>query len=190
MRTFFNMMKKKKNKISEDKLCVFQNILDTYFVPGRGSSEGDHKFMEAIGEQFTEEERFRLWEQSGGCTGTGREKARKAFASAHSDKPLPIMLDLYIHEFADDLNGKTRNIVLDEENKTITFTYACDECYRRSVKGITTAPFALYYESCAGGRLMNLQTALGIKLKIKSVDIPTQGVSKESPCVFIFDIID
>lgn len=188
MRTFFSMMQKKKNGIPEEKLLVFQNILDTYFVPGRGSAEGDHKFMEAIGEQFSEEQRFRLWEQSGGCTGTGREKARRAFAAAHADKPLSIKLDLYIQEFSDCLNGKTRNIVLDEKNKTIIYTYACDECYKRSVKGITTAPLALYYESCAGGRMQNLQTALGIKLKIKSVDIPAQGVSKESPCVFTFDI--
>ncbi|MDR0324866.1 MAG: hypothetical protein LBI19_02055 [Oscillospiraceae bacterium] len=189
MRTFYGMMKKKKNEIPEDKLLIFQNILDTYFVPGCGSNAGDNMFMEAIGEHFTEEERFRLWEQSGGCRGFGHEKARKAFAAEHAELPLPVKLDVYIMEFENGLKGKTRNIVLDEENNTITFTWACDECYNHSVKGKITAPFSLYYEGCAGGRMQNLQSALGIKLRIKSVEIPKQGVSKENPCVFVFEIV-
>jgi hypothetical protein len=176
-------MKKKKNGISENKLLIFENIIDTY-----NGNECDNKFMEAIGEHFNEEERFKLWEQNGGCRGLGHEKSRKAFAAEHADKPLPERLDLYIKDLKEGFNGKTRDIILDEENNTITVLFGCDECYKHSVKGKLTAPFTLYYESCAGGRLHNLQSFLGIKLKIKSVDIPANGVSKENPCVFTFDI--
>jgi hypothetical protein len=187
MKTFLKMMKKKSNGIPEEKLQLFDEIISTYFVPGRGSTEGDCAFMRAIGENFTEEQRFRLWEQNGGCEGSGREKARKKFAAEHADKPLSVRLDLYIMDFVSE---KTQSIVLDEKNKTIAYTYACGECYNHTVKGKLTAPFDLYYESCAGGRLKNLQSALGIKLKIKSVDIPENGVSSESPCVFTFDITE
>lgn len=188
VRTFYKMMQSKKNGIPPEKLQIFENILETYFVPGRGSNEGDNKFWQALGDQFTLEERFRLWEQSGGCRGTGREKARKAFAVNHADKPLALRLKLYIAEFASNLHGKTRSITLDEENQTLTVRFACDECYKHFLGGKITAPYTLHYESCAGGRMQNLQSALGIKLRIQSVDIPAV-VSMETPCTYTYTIV-
>lgn len=192
MRTLLKTIKKKQDIIgvSDDTVLILENIVDKYFVPGRGSVEGDNKFIEAIGQHFTYEQRINLWEISGGCLGTGHEKARKLFAAEHAEKPLPVRLELYCDEFANGFNGKTRNIVLNEDDNTITFTFACDECYKHTISGKKTAPFSLYYECCAGGRMMNLETALGIKLKIKSVDIQKQGVSKENPCVFTFEIVE
>lgn len=189
MRTFYQMMKKKKNQIPEEKLFIFDNIINTYFVQGRSSNEGDNKFCEALDEHFTQEERFRLYEQMGGCSDSRRNKARKVFAAFHADKPLAMRLDLYFMEF-ENSSGKTLNIGFNEKNKTITYTFACDECYKHSLDGKITAPFALKYEGCAGARLRNLQTALGIKLKIAAVNIPEQGVSKETPCVFTFAILE
>lgn len=178
-------MKKRKNGIPEDILSIFECIVQTY-----SANECDNRFMEAMGEHLTEEQRFKLWEQYGGCQGTGHDKVRKAFALEHADKPLCVRLELYINTFIKDYSGKIRNIVLSEKNNTITVTFACDECYRHTLNGKLTAPFELYYESCAGGRMYALEKALGIKLKINSMYIPTFGVSKENPCIYTFDIME
>ena len=190
MRTVLKTMQKRKNNwIPKEKLDIFENVIDTYFVPGRGSNEGDNEFMKEIGEQFTQEQRFRIWEEHGGCTGSGHNKARKAFAIEYTGKPLAEKVKPYLEAF-EEKYGKTLGVDLNEKNKTITYKFACDECYKHSLGGKMKAPFELYYERCALGRMENLQTALGIKLIIKSVDIPSGGVSKESPCVFTFDIVE
>jgi len=180
-----SIMKKRKNGISEDILPIFESMVQTY-----GGNQCDNRFMEAMSEHLTEEQRFKLWEQHGGCQGTGHDKVRKAFALEHAYKPLAVRLELYLITFVGNYTGKTRNIVLNEEKNTITITFACDECYRHTLKGKLTAPFALYYESCAGGRMYVLEKSLGIKLKINSMDIPKLGVSKETPCIYTFDIVE
>ena len=179
-KTMLSVMKKKKNAIPEEKLHIFEDIIETYFAPGCDGNEGDAKFMEAIGENFTQEERFRLWEQKGGCMGTGHIKECKAFAAEHTGTPLAEKIKLILK----DSSKKTQNIILDEENNTIKYTFACDEC----CGGMAETP-VLNYESCAGGRLITLQQSLGIKLKIKSVDIPPNGVNEKNPCVFTFEIV-
>lgn len=185
MKTMLSAMKKRKNGIPEGVLSVFESIVQTY-----SGNECDNRFMEAMGEHLTEKQRFMLWEQHGGCRGTGYDKARKAFALEHADKPLSVRVELYLSAFIKDYTGKTRNITLNEEDNTITITFACDECYNHTLNGKLTAPFMLYYESCAGGRMYALEKTLGIKLKISSVNIPRLGVSKESPCVYTFNIIE
>ena len=182
MRTMLKIMKMPKNKIPKDKLDIFENIIQKYYVPNSGSVEGDIMFMEAMGEQLTEEQRFRLFEQNGGCRGFSHEKERKAFALKHKDKTLSEKLKLYLNTFGD----QTRDAVLNKKNKTITVKFACNGCYKR----IHTASVITNYEHCAGGRLDNLQTALGIKLKIKSVDISALSENIEKPCVFIFGIME
>ncbi len=185
MKTMLSIMKKRKNGIPEDILPIFESIVQTYT-----GNECDNRFMEAMGEHLTEKQRFTLWEQHGGCQGTGHDKVRKAFAMEHADKPLCVRLRLYLNTFIKDYTGKTRNITLDEETNTITITFACDECYRHTLNGKLTAPFMLYYESCAGGRMYALEKTLGIKLKINSMYIPQRGVSKESPCTYTFNIVE
>ena len=55
-------------------------------------------------------------------------------------------------------------------------------------EGTITTSLQFYFENCAGGRLYEFQKALGIKLKIKSVEVPPQ-ISYETPVMFTFDII-
>jgi len=185
-------MKKRKNEwISQEKLDIFENIINTYFVPGCGSKEGDEKFWDAIFEHFNQEQRFRLWEQEyGGCRGTGANKERKEFALTHKDLPLSMRLELAIETFGNDFRGKVLDIVLDEESKAITYTFACDECYRHAPKEKYAKSPLRYYEACSGGRKYVLEKVLGINLRIKSVDVPSVGVNKENPCVFTYEILD
>ena len=185
MKTMLSIMKRRNNGIPEDILPVFEGIVQAY-----GGNECDNRFMEAMGKHLTKEQRFKLWERQGGCQGTGYDKIRKAFALEHADKPLPVRLELYLNTFVKNYTGKTRSIVFNEENNTITIAFACDECYRHTLKGKFTAPFELYYESCAGGRMYGLEKTLGIKLKMNSIDIPHLGVSKENPCLYTFDIVE
>lgn len=189
MRTMLKIMKMPKNEIPEDKVKIFEQIIKKYYVPNSGSNEGDNKFMEALNEHLTEEQRFKLWEQNGGCRGFSKEKERKAFALENADKPIRKRLELYLKQYKKTFDSKTLDFILDDKNKTIAVTFACAGCYENSLKGKFTAPFKIYYEHCAGGRLDNLQTALGINLRIKSVDIPSAGVNNENPCVFLFEIV-
>ncbi|GIO43563.1 hypothetical protein J41TS4_33210 [Paenibacillus apis] len=184
MKTMLGIMKKRNNDIPENILSIFEDIVQTY-----SGNECDNRFMEAMGNHLTKDQRYKLWEQLGGCQGTGQDKIRKAFALEHADTPLPLRLELYLNTFVKDHSGKTRNITLNEENHTLTITFACDECFRHTLDGKLTAPFVLYYESCAGGRMYGLEKTLGIKLKINSMDIPQLGVSKERPCIYTFDIV-
>lgn len=184
MKTILSLMKKRKNGIPENLLSRFDNIVQ--------SSKGnvcDNRFMEAMGEYLTQEQRFMLWEQHGGCMGTGHDQARKSFALEHDELSLSARVDLYLSTFAREYSGKTRNVVYNEHDNTIAITFACDECYRNTLNGKLTAPFGLYYESCAGGRMYNLEKALGIKLRFKTLDIPPQGISEEHPCIYTFDIM-
>ena len=191
MRTMLSIMKKRKNNwIPDDVLYIFERIIHENFVPNQGSDVGDSKFLEAMGEHLTQEQRFRIFEQYGGCKGTGRDKERKTFALEHNDKSLSEKIELYMDAFGKLYNGQTRNVALNEKDNTITVTFACSGCYGNFVKGKITSPFALSYEYCAGGRLYNLETALGVKLKIKSVHIPSADVGIENPCVFTFEIED
>ncbi|WMC93570.1 hypothetical protein [Kineothrix sp. MB12-C1] len=185
MKTMLRTMKNQKNGIPKDVLAVFESIVQTY-----SENECDNRFMEAMGEHLAEKQRFTLWEKHGGCQGTGQNKVRKAFALEHADKPLSVRLELYVNTFIKDYTGKTQSITLNEEKNTITVIFACDECYRHTLKGKLTAPFMLYNERCAGGRMYALEKALGIKLKIHSIDIPQLGVSKESPCSYTFNIVE
>ena len=189
MRSVLSAMQKKKyDWIPRETLAVFEDIVAMHFAPMRGSTEGDNLFMEAVGEQFTPEQRLKIWEGNGGCTGSGHDKQRRAFASEHAGMPLAERVERYMDIF-EKKHGKTLGIVLDEMNKIISYTFACEDCAKHCHSGRFTAPFALYYERCALGRLANLQTALGIKLKVRSVDIPAGGVSREEPCVFTYEIV-
>ena len=192
MRTLLNIMKKRKNEwIPQDKLAILESIIDTYYVAGRGSKEGDEKFLDAIFKHFNQEQRFRLWEQDyGGCRGTGANKERKEFALAHADLPLSKRLELAIETFEKDFRGKALEIILDEKSKTITLTFACDECYKHAPKEKFAKSPLRYYEACSGGRKYVFERVLGIKLRIKSVDVPSIGVNRENPCVFTYEILD
>ncbi|MDR7871199.1 MAG: hypothetical protein RIN55_10085 [Tissierellaceae bacterium] len=180
MKTMLKIMRMPKNEIPDDVLPLFEHIVQTY-----KRVECEEKFMKAMEEQLTKEQRFRLCEQNGSCKGTGHDKERKAFALEHSDKPLAERLELFTNTYG-------RKAVLNDDN-TITVTFACNHgYYKHAPKGMFQFPASIetYFERCAGGRLYEYQKALGIKLKIKSVDVSPLSENIVNPVVFTFAIVD
>ena len=187
-------MKKKKSGISEDVIFVFENILNKHRdEQGRLNLTGvvsfqpewDDEFCEAMSKHLTKEQRFRLYETQGGCNGTGADKERKAFAAEYAH----LALDERMTLFADTFNRWKP--VLNDDN-TLTLTFKCGHGYYKQVKEgkYTTPPQNVegYFERCAGGRLYELQKALGVKLKIKSVDVSSLSENVSNPVTFTFKI--
>ena len=180
MKTMLKSMRMRKNEIPDDILPMFEHIVQTY-----KGNECEEKFMKAMEERLTKEQRFRLYEQNGSCRGTGYDKERKAFALEHADKPLAERLKLFTNTFG-------RTAVLNDDH-TITVTFACNHgYYKHAPKGMFPFPESIetYFERCAGGRLYEYQKVLGIKLKIKSVDVSPLSENIVNPVVFTFEIVD
>lgn len=79
------------------------------------------------------------------------------------------------------------------DDNTITVTFACNHgYYKHAPKGMFRFPASIetYFERCAGGRLYEYQKSLGIKLKIKSVDVSPLSENIVNPVVFTFEIVD
>jgi len=187
MKTMLKTMQKKTSKIPVDVLPVFEGIIQKYTAldaPSLGDDCGT-EFFQAMEEHLTKEQRFWMYEQNGGCQGIGQDKARKSFAQEHADIPLAERLKLFEKTF-----GRNRAILNDDN--TITVEFACTHGYYKRVreKKPFTPPASLqtYFEHCAGGRLYEYQKALGIKLKIKSVDISPLSENPANPVVFTFEV--
>lgn len=179
MKTLLKLMKKHKAEIPTDKLMLFEDLVQTYH-----GDEREEKFLKAMEEQLTKEQRFRLFEQHGACSGTRYDKDRTAFSLEHADKPLVERLELFTRTFG-------RTAVLNDDN-TITVKFACKHgYYKHAPKGNFRhlATIETYFERCAGGRLYELQKALGIKLKIKSVDVSPLSANILNPVIFTFEIV-
>lgn len=179
MKTILKHMRMSKYEIPDDILLLFEDIEQTYT-----GEECEKRFLKAMDELLTKEQRFRLFEQNGSCNGTGYDKMRKAFALEHADKPLAERLELFTQS-----SGKTA--VLNDDN-TITVTFACKHgYYKHAPKGKFQFPDSIetYFEKCAGGRLYEYQKALGIKLKIKSVDVSSLSENISNPVVFTFEVV-
>ena len=195
MNSMVSSMKKKKNGIPENVLSIFEGILQRHqdeFWPhlvGYTSfhPEWDDEFCMAMGEHLTKEQRFRLYETQGACNGAGADKERKAFAVDYAHLALDEKMALFAETF------KRWKPILNDDN-TLTLTFKCSHgYYKRAKEGKYTAPppnVEGYFERCAGGRLYELQKALGIKLKIKSVDISALSENVNNPVVFMFEIVD
>ncbi|MCL2362870.1 MAG: hypothetical protein FWC73_13790 [Defluviitaleaceae bacterium] len=194
MKTILRAMQKKKNEIPEDVLPIFEGIVQKYeeqlgphlvglrcFQP-----EWDDEFSKAIDEHLTEEQRFKLYEEVGGCNGAGADKERRAFAREFAHLALEERMELFSETF-----GRWKPVLNDDN--TLTLTFKCSHGYYLRVKEgkYTTPPPNVkgYFERCAGGRLYELEKALGIKLKIKEVDISPLKENVGSPVVFTFEIV-
>ena len=187
-------MRKRKNIIPEDTLSIFEGIIQKWeeqlgpnligiscFKP-----EWDDEFSKAMNEHLTREQRFQLYEEAGACNGTGADKERKAFAREHAHIPLAKRLELFAKTF-----GRWKP-VLNADN-TLTLNFKCSHGYYKQAREgkYTSSPpnVESYFERCAGGRLYELQKALGIKLKIKSVDVSPLKENLNNPVVFTFEIV-
>ncbi|MDR2600306.1 MAG: hypothetical protein LBC73_08525 [Oscillospiraceae bacterium] len=173
-------MRKAKYGISQKTLYNFERILQKY-----EGNECDEMFMKAMNEQLSKEQRFHIYETQGGCNGTGYDKQRKAFAQENVNTDLVKRLDLFAKTF-----GRHKPVLNDDN--TMTLNFKCSHgYYKRAKEGKYTTPplnIETYFERCAGGRLYELQKALGIKLKIKSVDVSPLIENIENPVTFIFQI--
>lgn len=176
-------MKKKKNNILESCLPMFEDIM---LINDR--KERDAKFINAMEEYLTNEQCFTIWAQNGACRGTKFDKDRKAFAVEHSNKPLRERFDIFVSTIGSGYKFNRNDIVLDEKIKTITISFACKHGLMHLEKGISTSLEA-YFGQCAGGRLYELQLALGINLKIKDVDVTAIKKDIKNPCVFTYEIV-
>ena len=181
MKTMFKTMKK--NKIPQKKLDVFERIIQKY--EGQ-NNECEIKFMEAMEKELTKEQRFQIFRENGGCKGTGYDKERKAFALEHANKDIAKRLEFFVKTFG-------KKAVLNND-KTITVTFKCTHGYYKRVREgkIDSLPLTIlsYFERCAGGRLYEYEKALGIKLRIKSVDITPLNENIVNPVIFIFEIME
>ncbi|MCL2386579.1 MAG: hypothetical protein FWC89_03410 [Defluviitaleaceae bacterium] len=185
-------MKKKKSGISVDVMSIFEGIAQRYnggdlaglncFQP-----EWDDEFCQAMSNHLTKEQRFKLYETQGGCNGTGADKERRAFATEHAHLALDERMALFSDAF-----GRCKPVLNDDN--TLTLAFKCSHgYYKRASEGKYTSPppnVEGYFERCAGGRLYELQKALGIGLKIKSVDVTPLTENVNNPVVFTFEILD
>ena len=188
MKTILNSMKKRNSGIPEDVLPIFEGIIQKYEALNAPSSspEYEDEFTEAMEEHLTKEQRFWLYEQNGSCKGTGYDKERKAFAIEHAHRILADRLEVFAHTYG-------RSAVLNDDN-TITVTFACTHGYYKQAREgkhlSLPSKIQSYFERCAGGRLYELQKALEIKLKIRSVDVSPLSENIENPVVFTFQIVE
>jgi len=194
MITMINAMKKKKYGISEEVISIFENIINQYdsgsganLTGGKcGNPDWDNEISMAMRKYLTQEQHFRVYEDHGACNGTGADKERRAFAQEHALMPLDARMELFSKTF-----GRWKPVLNDDN--TLTLNFKCAHGYYRQVnlKKINTIPpnAEEYFGRCAGGRLYELQKALGIKLKIKSVDITPLKESLDNPVVFTYAIV-
>jgi hypothetical protein len=184
MKSMLAAMKKRGSGIPKDKVRIFEEIIrkyEAFNAPSLGP-QCDEEFNDAMETHLSQEQRYWLYEQNGGCKGTGHDAKRKDFAREHGHKPLAERLAMRYGQKA----------VLNQDN-TITVTFACKHgYYKQAREGEHPVPppkIQAYFERCAGGRLYGLQKEMGIKLKIKSVDASPLYENSANPVVFTFDIV-
>jgi len=189
MRTVLKSMQMEKYEIPKDVISKFEHIIEKHYVPNKGSREGDNKFKEAMEKYLSKEQLFHLWEQHGGCPGTGRDKERKAFFNTHADKPLHKKLEIFLKTIGNGYStASSKSVTLDTDKNLLIVPFTCNHGFKHMREGTITTSLQFYFENCAGGRLYEFQKALGIKLKIKSVEVPSD-INFENPVIFTFDII-
>jgi hypothetical protein len=195
LKVVLSEMQKKKNGIPEKILLIFEDIVRKYEIKlgphlvglSCFQPEWDDEFSKAMNEHLTKEQRFQIYEEAGACNGAGNNKERKAFALETAHLALDERMELFAERF------KRWKPVLNDDN-TLTLSFKCSHGYYKRVKEgkYTTPPQNVesYFERCAGGRLYELQKALGIKLKIKSVNVSSLNEDVKNPIVFTFDVVE
>ncbi|MCL2722766.1 MAG: hypothetical protein FWD47_15660, partial [Treponema sp.] len=129
MKTMLKAMKMPKYNIPEDKIHIFEDIIQRYEALGAPSlgNECDEEFCIAMEKHLTKEQRFRLFEQNGACKGTANDKERRDFLIKHTRKSLAERIEIF-----NKIYGS--NVVLNEKDNTITVNFACTHGYYKQVK--------------------------------------------------------
>jgi hypothetical protein len=194
MNSMVSAIKKKKYGISQEVQAIFEGILQKYqskygsHLAGYTTfhPEWDDEFCQAMGKHLTKEQRFMLYETQGACNGTGADKQRKAFAADYAHLSIDEKMTLFAEKF-----DRLKPTLTDN---TLSLTFKCSHgYYKRAREGKYTTPppnIEAYFERCAGGRLYELQKALGVKLKIKSIDVSPLEKDVNNPVVFTFELLD
>ena len=168
---------------------MFERIVKKYTelgLNGRGN-ELNSEFCQAMDTHLSKEQRYKLYETNGGCNGTGLDKDRKAFAIEYAHLALDERMALFAETF-----GRWKPELNDDNTLTLNFrcSHGYYKCAREGKPFTPPSTLQSYFERCAGGRLYELQKALGIKLKIKSVDISALNKDANNPVTFTFEIVD
>ena len=95
MKTILKAMQKQNSGIPSDVLSIFESIIHEH----DSGQECDNAFSKAMEEHLTQEQRFRLYEKSGGCMGIGHDRKRKAFALEHADLAINERLAIFSKTF-------------------------------------------------------------------------------------------
>jgi len=171
-------IKMKKHNISEAAIRHFDDVM---LLVDTDYAVTEPKFVEKMDELLTEEQRLLLWEYGGSCRGgeTGREA--KKLGQSLEGKSLSEKIDVMNqneHMFKSHLN----------EDGTITVYCFC-HCLQHRFNNPENAKASSAYGCAAGAHLAIIKSALGVKLKIKSVDYPQKNDGKQfMTCVL--EVID
>jgi len=195
VKSMLSAMQKKQSGVSEKVLPVFESIIEKYEEEAGPNliglkclqPEWDDEFACAMAKHLTQEQRFQIYKTQGACNGAGADKERNAFALEYAHLALDERMKLFSETF------RRWKPTLNKDN-TLTLHFKCSHgYYKRALDGTYTVPpknVELYFERSAGGRLYELQKALGIKLNIKSVDVSPLNKNVKNPVVFTFEILD
>ena len=190
MKTMLKAMQKKNSGVPRDVLPIFEDIIQKHediMVSPSMVPECVKEFYDAMEEHLTREQRLRLYETNGGCMGTGHAKKRKNFALEYAHLDLDERMELYAKTF-----GGRKPVLINDNTISVTFTCAhrFHKVKRDKIKNSPPPTIdESYFERCAGGRLYGLQQALGIKLRIKSVDVSSLYENFDNPVVYSFEIV-
>ena len=164
----------KKDKYPAVAINQFEHILETY-----GYDETLFEFVGKMDKLLTEKQRFSIWERNGGCRLGGRNREAVAFQLEHGDKALIEKLRLL--KKVPSLNRFRQN-----QDGTSTAGNGCHLCVLKKPKPPYTPP--TLFGCSAGGALYNYEIALGVKLKMKSIDFHLTEDFSQTPYSFTFEV--
>lgn len=153
-----------------------------HIVEACSYDESIFEFVDKMNMLLTEEQRLSIWERNGGCRHGWRNREATAFRLEHADKTLTEKIDLL--RDVRSLSRFRRN-----GDGTITAESGCHLCVLKKLKPPYTATSALFGCS-AGGALYNYEIALGVKLKIKSIDVHLTEGNAENTYSVGFEVLE
>jgi len=157
------------------------------------SSGGEKVFVELLDKNLPLEKRLEVMEELGCCKNQKHQAPFKAFYQKFADKTLKervllmTELDPMGHRVLNDDGTLSVFWAYGEENN---YTCVCPCEMMREVKASENPSVSSTFCACCGGHAKALaQTALGIKLKLKSVVSSAISTGGKKRCEFLFDII-